>query len=116
MYCEIITIIDSLNIHLIDTIKRQERKKGKNILVMRTFGIYSLNSFPVYLIAVFITSLVLISLYLLSILLQFSSLSSSVSGNHKSDLFFRGFLFCFVFVFLRIPHINEIIQFLSFFV
>lgn len=65
-----IATIGSANIHhLIDIIKRKERRKNVFLLVKRTLRLYSLNIFPIYhtavlaiVIILYIASLVLIYL------------------------------------------------------
>ena len=84
--------------------KKRKTKRKKNVSsVMRTLSIYSLNILPIHHTAgltitsyctfrpYYLTYLITVSLYLLTIFLQFLLLPSSASGNDKSDLFFYEF-------------------------
>lgn len=100
--------------------KKRRKNKIKFLVVMRILCIYSLYNFPTYHIAVLvivtilhIPSLVLLylitgSLYVLITFLQFPFPTSLASSNHESDFFL------WICLFYEIPHISEIIHYLSF--
>lgn len=98
--------------HVFSHINKRKRKQETILLVTRILGIYSLNHFPIYLTAVSAVVLTLHATYLVLIYLitsdnwkfvlmttffQFLLPTTSASGNHKFDLFFRVWLFLFLF-------------------
>lgn len=75
--------------------------------MMTTTRIYSLNNFAIYQTAVLAIAIVLYktflfiylttgSLYVLATFFQFPLPIPSASGDHKSDVLFYEFVFCFV--------------------
>ena len=99
--------------------KRKKKKKGKKcfLFVMRVLRVYSLNSCPMYHIAVFA---VIIMLYVISLVLTDSwkfvpfEHRPPISYPPTSPFLLTTGLRSDIYLFFKIPHTSEIIQYFSF--